>query len=645
MSGIVHYEVYVFQSNTWDLLARYPAEQRTNAIEYAKSVERSDHCPTKVVKESYDLNTQTFHEALVYLSEIPKNQEKKSNPYANSSLPSPKAAQSKQKKGNATESIMMLFLAMLFSIIVAGVLTTGILHFTAASNFLPQYITQQFILGIFTFFFLALSIPTSAKWVNWNAFFQDDLTNDTVGKRSHLPSDRKFNFSNKDLYGSDKNKESTSSSLLSRIMENIFDSFDVLIGRKPFSLRTAEEKKEEEENTENTEKANTETTDTSSETESNTKEEEEKEDQIKQLDNESEKEPEEQEKSTEEQEKEPEKENDKVTIPPELEQNYFKMTAFLSIILRVLQNKKMLLNTYTRFGLELFLAGACEHMCEADNLSKEQNRIILSGLLTLLGRSVTLADIFFYKLDEYVLEPKYLPMIESGEEGMRIYLGNSSSPELITLIQSAMETWKNPDLKEQKSSGICTIMFTDMVSSTHLTQTLGDHLAQELVRLHNSIVRKALKNCGGTEVKHTGDGIMASFLWASNAIDAAIAIQQAVIVHNRQTPTVPLEIRIGLNSGEPIVEDNDFFGSTVQMASRICGQAGAGQIYVSSVVKELSSGKKYLFNSLGDFRLKGIDEPQPLYEVVWNLLAESDPAVPQTAASAEKNLSETLPEF
>ena len=306
------------------------------------------------------------------------------------------------------------------------------------------------------------------------------------------------------------------------------------------------------------------------------------------------------------------------------------------------------MNAYTRFGLELYLAGACEYMCQEENLSKEQNRRILSTLLTLLGRTLTVADIFFFKLDEYVLEPKYLPMIESGEEGMRIYLGNSSSPELISLIQSAIETWRDPNQKEQKASGICTIMFTDMVSSTHLTQTLGDHLAQELVRLHNSIVRKALKNCGGTEVKHTGDGIMASFLWASNAIDAAIEIQQSVAAHNRQSPTVPLEIRIGLNSGEPIVEDNDFFGSTVQMASRVCGQAGAGQIFVSSVVKELSSGKKYLFNSLGDFLLKGIDAPQPLFEVVWNQPAESasiDLAPSPATPSEEKDFSKTLPEF
>ena len=89
------------------------------------------------------------------------------------------------------------------------------------------------------------------------------------------------------------------------------------------------------------------------------------------------------------------------------------------------------------------------------------------------------------------------------------------------------------------------------------------------------------------------------------------------------------------------------------MASRICGQAGANEIYVSSVVKELSAGKNYIFKALGEFTLKGIDEPQLLYEVVWNT---PDTVVPdQTergsvtgeAENVEKEtaLSETLPEF
>ena len=644
MSGIIHYEVYVFQNNTWDLLGRYPTEQRVDAIEYAKTIERSERRPTKVVRELYDLNTQTFHEALVYLSEIPKAKEKKTSPYSNSVIPTLTSnAKQKQSGRKVAESITMLFLAMLFSVIVSGIVTASLLHLAVSSNFLPHNISQQFVLGTFTFFFLIVSIPTAAKWVNWNSFLQEDTQQETKDKPLYPASSHGIKFSKKELYELGRSQEETPT-LLSKIMRNIFDGFDLLMGRTPFSQQLKEKKASEEAAQEN-EAALENTAQETTEQEKEELEENTENTDADQLPNTDE--------DAQEEKIPTEEKPETVVIPPELEKNYLKMTAFLSIILRVLQNKNIALNTYTRFGLELYLAGACECMCQEDSLSKDQNRLIFSGLLTLLGRTATLAEIFYYKMDEYVLEPKYLSMIESGAEGMRIYAGNPSSPELISVIQSAVDAWLNPEQKDQPSSGICTIMFTDMVSSTHLTLTLGDRLAQQLVRIHNSIVRKALQACSGSEIKHTGDGIMASFLWASNAIDAATAIQLAVQEHNRQSPTVPLEIRIGLNTGEPIVEDNDLFGATVQLASRICGQAGAGQIYVSSVVKELSAGKNYTFKPLGDFLLKGIDDPQPLYEVIWD---QSKTVVSNNVVHAisqdlseqdekETELSKVLPEF
>ena len=339
-----------------------------------------------------------------------------------------------------------------------------------------------------------------------------------------------------------------------------------------------------------------------------------------------------------------------VVIPPELEKDYLKMTTFLSIILRVLQEKNTLLNTYTRFGIELFLAGACEQLCRVKSLSEQDNRTMLSGLLELLGRAPNLAELFYDKIEEYMMELKYLPVIENGAKGMEIYLNNKSSPELISLIQVTMANWLNPGKKDVVASGIYTIMFTDIVSSTHMTQTLGDRLAQQLIHRHNTIVRQALNTCGGEEVKQTGDGIMASFMWASNAIDAAIAVQKAVSTYNKESPTVPLEVRIGLNAGEPIVENNDLFGLTVQIASRVCGEAGKNQIYVSSVVKELAAGKNYTFVPLGEFQLKGIDAPQTLYEVIWSedkpkkKLTEKKSEKPKEPPE-EKDFSETLPEF
>ena len=165
--------------------------------------------------------------------------------------------------------------------------------------------------------------------------------------------------------------------------------------------------------------------------------------------------------------------------------------------------------------------------------------------------------------------------------------------------------------------GFATILFTDMESSTALTQSLGDAKAQELVRAHNTIVREALGAHDGTEIKHTGDGIMASFAGASSALGCAVAIQQAVAARAAEQPDTPLGLRVGLNAGEPVVEEQDLFGASVQLAKRICDHAEPGQILVSNVVRELAMGKGFLFSDIGEVVPKGFEEPVRLYEVRW----------------------------
>jgi len=161
-------------------------------------------------------------------------------------------------------------------------------------------------------------------------------------------------------------------------------------------------------------------------------------------------------------------------------------------------------------------------------------------------------------------------------------------------------------------SGLLTVLFTDMVGSTSLTRELGDAKAQHILHEHNAIVRTALEDRGGHEVKHTGDGIMASFPTASSAIDAALAIQEAV----EQSPARGLlSVRVGMNAGEPVAENDDLFGGTVQMAARVCAEAAPGTVLVSNVVRELAMGKGYRFSEQEPKPLKGFDDPVRLFEV------------------------------
>jgi class 3 adenylate cyclase len=162
-----------------------------------------------------------------------------------------------------------------------------------------------------------------------------------------------------------------------------------------------------------------------------------------------------------------------------------------------------------------------------------------------------------------------------------------------------------------------TVMFTDLKDSTAMTAQLGEDKALHLLRVHNRLIRQALREHGGSEVKHTGDGIMASFARSSDAIKCAIAIQGAFASHNAETPQHPMYVRIGMDAGEPVEESGDLFGSTVQLASRLCALAEPEQILTSKTVCQECASARASFAYLGERVLKGFASPAPVYAVSW----------------------------
>ncbi|MBI2913538.1 MAG: adenylate/guanylate cyclase domain-containing protein [Chloroflexi bacterium] len=183
-----------------------------------------------------------------------------------------------------------------------------------------------------------------------------------------------------------------------------------------------------------------------------------------------------------------------------------------------------------------------------------------------------------------------------------------------------------PAAARPEGGAVRTILFTDVEGSTALTQRLGDVKAREVLREHERIVREALKSHGGSEVKTMGDGFMASFASATGALECAIAIQRAFAEWNAAVGAhhdAPLHVRIGLNAGEPIAEEDpdgrgDLFGTAVILAARIAAQAQGGEILASNVVRELVAGKGFLFADRGDAILRGFEDPVRLFEVRWH---------------------------
>jgi class 3 adenylate cyclase len=170
---------------------------------------------------------------------------------------------------------------------------------------------------------------------------------------------------------------------------------------------------------------------------------------------------------------------------------------------------------------------------------------------------------------------------------------------------------------DQRDPGIRTILFTDIVDSTALTQTLGDDAAMAMLDTHNAVVRKALGDSSGREVKHTGDGIMASFGSAAAAVKCATQIQRELTRNADNQRDRQLKVRIGAAAGEPVEHHHDLFGCTVQLAARLCTHASPEQILVSNVIAELCLGKGFSFEDIGEVTLKGFDQPVRAHAVVW----------------------------
>lgn len=159
----------------------------------------------------------------------------------------------------------------------------------------------------------------------------------------------------------------------------------------------------------------------------------------------------------------------------------------------------------------------------------------------------------------------------------------------------------------QRDTGVRTILFTDIANSTEMTSRFGDRAAIAMLQVHDGIVRGTLRDNGGREVKHTGDGIMAVFVCAADAVRFACQAQEAFREHNETGPELPVTVRIGISAGEPVEHGNDLFGSTVQLAARLCSQAEPGRILVSNIVAGLCDGEDLKFGEARELQLKGFD--------------------------------------
>ena len=160
------------------------------------------------------------------------------------------------------------------------------------------------------------------------------------------------------------------------------------------------------------------------------------------------------------------------------------------------------------------------------------------------------------------------------------------------------------------TSGTAVILFADIVDSTALTERMGDAAFRERARaLDARCARSSRRRRHGDRRQAVGDGVLATFPAASQAIDAALRCGAA---GDEQA----LPLHLGLHAGDVIREQNNVFGGAVNIASRISGLSAPGEVLVSDVVRALArTSASVTFEDRGEHALKGVGEPQRVYAV------------------------------
>lgn len=169
---------------------------------------------------------------------------------------------------------------------------------------------------------------------------------------------------------------------------------------------------------------------------------------------------------------------------------------------------------------------------------------------------------------------------------------------------------------KDKPEGIVTIVFTDIVDSSVLVSSLGDQAARGRIRQHDDILREVVRDHDGTEIERAGDGFMIAFSTASRAVAFAAELQRRFAQLAAAEPP-GLRVRIGMETGEVIAEEQGYFGRTVFLASRISDLATGGQILVSQATRLIAGPSGFVFLDAGQHELKGLGGPYAVFEVDW----------------------------
>jgi adenylate cyclase len=185
--------------------------------------------------------------------------------------------------------------------------------------------------------------------------------------------------------------------------------------------------------------------------------------------------------------------------------------------------------------------------------------------------------------------------------------------ETLTDLLTSIDTESGSETIADAGLGTATIVFTDVVDSTVLSQSMGDRAWSELITSHFYAAEGIVHGRGGVVVKTVGDGGMYAFRSGTSALRAAIDIQESIVA----SPNDQIRLRVGVHTGDVIQSHSDYLGLTVNKAARVTAAAEGGQILVSSSTADMLNDADFAFDAPIIAELKGIEGTHTLRPLHW----------------------------
>ncbi|MBY0511900.1 MAG: adenylate/guanylate cyclase domain-containing protein [Rhodospirillaceae bacterium] len=298
-----------------------------------------------------------------------------------------------------------------------------------------------------------------------------------------------------------------------------------------------------------------------------------------------------------------------------LEKDRAQLLAFADSALSGLMATREQLQSFERVGLNLYLAGAAGALAERAGFSDNIKIELLNKALVHSGTNAAVAEAFSQRLGTAGERPRFRHLIDAGHTAMSAVIDNNTNTPLPPL-PDLIAQWADASARGAEVKKVA-FLLTDIVGSTALTSKLGNSAAQRIVRAHNSAVRSAAKNFRGTEIKHTGDGMLLSFPDPAAAARAAIEIQQEGTAYARENPDAPLVMRLGVHFGEASFEDGEYYGPALAILNGVCAAAGNDEIYCSEDAKAKAVGPVFRFQDMGKKTLKGSGLECKCFKLEW----------------------------